>query len=426
MSYYLSEAYENLYNPRVDSVVDDNLQFIDFMSDEDIQEVVESVFWELRDYGNTLEESLDTLSLITTDEVITEAYDDILLEFKMSDAERTKLAGKVAKGRGLKYAQKLADKGRREQRTARIQGAVRSVRKRVDGPISRAKAAFKGAQGGLGKAAQATSQAAQEGKAKLGKLLRRGIKAVAGEVRATGRGIGRVGKSIEKRGASASQAGLKSRQAGRVGSGGQMQLVFEPTAQEKTGGTVSKVGRAIRKVGAAIARTPSKVKSELSGGKNKAKLDQMRAARASRASATPDTSAFERRGFDVTKKSSTAVRPKGKQTTAKGVPYSSLSPQKAKESGRMQTVSRQRREAGPSSARVAPGTTGQRGEKKERGGATYDERGRRLREDYDLILDQILSDLISEGYAENEESALNILNNLNEETINELVQEYLD
>lgn len=432
MSYQLSEAYENLYNPRVESFVDDNLRFIDFMDNEDIEEVVESVYWELRDYGNTLEEAVDTLSLATSTEVISEAYDEILLEFDMSPEDSAKLARKASKGKGLKFAKSVADKQRRDARVAKIQHAVTKVRRRVDGPIARAKAAFKGAQGGMGTAKKALSQTAQDGKAKLGKLLRRGVSAVAQDVRSTGRAIGSAGKAMERRGAAATQSGLQSRRAGRAGAGGQMQLDFEPTAQEKAGGATSKLGRAIRKAGAAIARTPSKIKTELKGGKAQSKLAQMRAARAARASSTLDTSAFgsvpssTKRGFSTP--SSQRQRPygTGKQQTASGKPYSNLSRKQAKQYGSQQPVAQKRKEAGPVRRRVAPGTTGERGSKKERGGATYDALGRRLRENFDLVIEQLAQDLISEGYTDNFNSALNIIDNLSEDVFNELIADYLD
>jgi hypothetical protein len=432
MSYQLSEAYENLYNPRVESFVDDNLRFIDFMEDEDIEEVVESVYWELRDYGSPLDEAVGILSMATTTDVISETYEEILLEFDMSAEDSAKLARKASKGKGLKFAKSVADKQRQAARSARIQHAVTKVRKRVDGPIARAKAAFKGAQGGMGTAKKAFSQAAQDGKAKLGKLLRRGVSLVAQGVRSTGRAIGSAGKAMERRGAAATQSGLQSRQAGRVGSGGQMELAFEPTTKEKAGGSASRIGQAIRKAGAIIARTPSKIKTELKGGKNQAKLAQMKAARAARASSTPDTSAMGSvptgKGTDFSKPSS--LRKKsygvGKQQTASGKPYSKLTPKQAAQYGAQQPVARKRKDAGPARRRVSPGTTGERGMKKDRGGATYDALGRRLREDYDVVIEQLAQDLISEGYTDNFDSALNIIDNLSEDVFNELIADYLD
>lgn len=438
MSYQLSEAYENLYNPRVESFVDDNLRFIDFMDNEDIEEVVESVYWELRDYGNTLEEAVDTLSLATSTEVISEAYDEILLEFDMSPEDRAKLALKASQGKGLKFARRLADKQRRDARVAKIQHAVTKVRRRVDGPIARAKAAFKGAQGGMGTAKKALSQTAQDGKAKLGKLLRRGVSAVAQGVRSTGRAIGSAGKAMERRGAAATQSGLQSRRAGRAGAGGQMQLVFEPTAQEKAGGATSKLGRAIRKAGAAIARTSSKsptaAKTSLPQAKTKSepsqniKIAALSAARpkgpakpqfrptgatgaaariaASRQSRSPKPSGYQAFRSDVSRARTTAARSR----VVEKAPKSDIN---------LSQKSSTKRKPIPMSKSGKP-LTGAAASAKIR--ATR----RQLREDFNIIIEQLAQDLISEGYTDNFNSALNIIDNLSEDVFNELIADYLD
>lgn len=190
MSYYLSEAYSDLYNPRVDSYLNDNLRFIDYMQDEDIEEVVESVFWELRDYGNTLEEALDLLSFSASDEVITESYEELLQEF-LTEASLNPYA--PAGSAAAKEYQKYTTKSRRAaDRSARIGRAVKQVRSRVDGGIARVKAGLSGAKGGMGRAAKtlgsSVSNDASEGKARLGQLLRRGVSKVQA-------GAGRVGRA---------------------------------------------------------------------------------------------------------------------------------------------------------------------------------------------------------------------------------------
>lgn len=188
MSYYLSEAYGDLYNPRIDSYLNDNLRFIDYMQDEDIEEVVESVFWELRDYGNTLEEALEIIKISASDEVITESYDELLEEFLVESRSQL-MARRQAAQQGL------------QQQKARLQSDTRKEarRARVDGAISRVKAGIAGARGGMGRAAKAlgsrvtsaastAGKAAQEGKARLGQLLRRGVSKVQA-------GAGRVGRA---------------------------------------------------------------------------------------------------------------------------------------------------------------------------------------------------------------------------------------
>jgi hypothetical protein len=208
MSYYLSEAYSNLYNPRVDSFLNDNLRFLDFMQDHEIEEVVESLFWELRDYGNTLDESFEIMLLASSDEVITEAYDELFEEF-LTESRSAVLARRAAAQQGLQQQKQI------------LQGDMRKdARKaRVDGAISRVKAAVSGAKGGMGRAAkalakpvaaaaQSVSKTAQEGKARLGQLLRRGISKVQS-------GAGRVSRAYsaaksELTGETGRQAALKN------------------------------------------------------------------------------------------------------------------------------------------------------------------------------------------------------------------------
>jgi hypothetical protein len=73
----LTESYSEIYDHRKAEDLFDNLRFIDYMQDEDIQEVVESLVWEFRDYGNTLAESFDMLSFAASDTVICESYDQV-------------------------------------------------------------------------------------------------------------------------------------------------------------------------------------------------------------------------------------------------------------------------------------------------------------------------------------------------------------
>ena len=134
-------------------------------------------------------------------------------------------------------------------------------------------------------------------------------------------------------------------------------------------------------------------------------------------------------GFDISKPSSQGRKPYGvgRQETAKGRPYSEMSPAKARQLGSQQKVAINRAEVGSQRSRVAPGTTGRQGEKKVRGGAEYDALGRRIREefDYELLTQYIAEDIVNAGYADDLYEAFDIIENLDQDTLAELVSDYL-
>jgi hypothetical protein len=123
--YHLSEAYSNLYNSRQGEDFSDNLRFIDYMLDEDIEEVVESLFWEFRDYGNSIDESIDLLRSSTSTEVINESL-DFLTEARYTDKQlkmRADFKAKQQKDTESVTAGK-DKKIRQDKRKARIDGAI--------------------------------------------------------------------------------------------------------------------------------------------------------------------------------------------------------------------------------------------------------------------------------------------------------------
>ena len=437
--YTLTEAYSEIYDHRKVEDLFDNLRFIDYMMDEDIEEVVESLVWEFRDYGNTLDESFDLLSFAASDDIICESYDqlveDILYEATITrGSQRSQFAGsarkRVTSGRGdiLAYnraasklaretgravAQRQADEAERQAQQRR-----EARRARVDGAISRVKSAMAGAKGGMGRAAKALGGAArkagsvaagvaQKGKALLGSLLRKGATAA-------GKGVYAAGQSIEGSGRAAAAAPATTRTA-RVG------RTTVTTTTEPGGSKRQAVGRAVRKVGAAIQRMGKSAKPK---GTAAPRTDLPASYDG------PITTQKVSGGFDPSKPSSQRRKPYGvgKQTTAKGQHYSELPKDRATTSGRMQSVGRARVATGSRRGRVAPGTTGVRGEKKVRGGATYDALGRRIREDYDLelLLQYLSEDIISAGYADTIEEAYDVIEDLDENTLSEVLYEYLD
>lgn len=403
MQYYLSEAYADLYNPRVDSNLDDNLRFIDSMEDTDIEEVVESLIWEIADYGNTLEESFDLISLAASDEMITEAYEDLVYEF-LPESRSQVMARRAAAKQGL------------EREKARLQSDVRkdARRARVDGAISRVKSAIAGARGGMGRAVKnlggQVSKARSEGKARLGQLLRRGLKA-------TGRLMGSAGKAVEKSGRKSSESGLASRRAGKVGKGGQMSLVLEPSTKEKAGGTMSKIGRGIRKAGVAV----SKMGKSKPSGMSRSSYEQRKSERSASARASVG------KAFD-SKPTTKKAEPAPKKPVAALPPAGGTS-------GR--PMSQRRKEALAKISKAAEGKASKGRRFSAPGGVASAKRahtdiqgqaGRfasKALKEYEEILDTILDNLVEEKYALDYESALNIFLNLSEDMVYELTEEFL-
>lgn len=396
MQYYLSEAYSDLYNPRVDSNLDDNLRFIDPMEDSDIEEVVESLLWEICDYGNSLEESFSILSHAASDEIITEAYEDLVYDF-LSESRSQVMARRAAAKQGL------------EREKSRLQSDVRKEarRARVDGAISRVKSAISGARGGMGRAVKnlggQVAKARSEGKARLGQLLRRGVKS-------TGRLMGSAGKAIEKSGQKSSESGLASRRAGRVDRGGQMSLVLEPTTKEKTGGAMSKIGRGIRKAGAAVGKL-GKTKPQ---GMSRGSYEQRKAERSSSARAGVGK-AFE-------------SKPSAKKPVAALPPAGGTS---------ARPMTQRRKEALEKISKAAEGKASKGRRFSAPGGISSPKRAhtdikgqagrfaQKALKEYEDILDTILDTLVEEKYAKDHESALNIFLNLSEDMVYDLTEDFL-
>jgi hypothetical protein len=406
MSYYLSEAYSDLYNPRVDSNFDDNLRFIDSMLDEDIEEVVESLVWEICDYGNNLDESFNILSLAASDKIITEAYDELADEY-LTESRSQVMARRAMAKQGL------------EREKGRLQSDLRkdARRARVDGAISRVKSAIAGARGGMGRATKnlggAIAKARTDGKARLGQLLRRGVKA-------TGRLLGSAGKAVQSVGQKSSASGLAARRAGKVEKSGQMSLVLEPSAKEKTGGALSKIGRGMRKAGVAVGRmTKSKSSSMSRSDYEKRKSERESAAR------EKVGKAFEPKGMT---KPPLPPRPEAKN------PVAALPPTGGTKGREM---SPRRKEALAKIQKAAEGKTSKGRRFSAPGGIASPKRAhtdiqgqagrfaQKALKEYEDILDSILDSLVEEKYAVDHESALNIFLNLSEDMVYDLTEEFL-
>jgi hypothetical protein len=436
--YQLTEAYTEIYNHRKIEESFDNLRFIDYMLDEDIEEVIESLVWEFRDYGNTLSESFDLLSYSASDQVICESYDQ-LIEDILNEAT-------VTYGRGDVLAQQAASKKLAKKSGQTVSGRVAAEteqqtkqrrearRARVDGAISRVKSAMAGAKGGMGRAAKALGGAAkqagsavgglaQKGKALLGSLLRKGASYA-------GKGLTSAGRAIEKRGQKASQSGLEARRAGRETRSGQMSLVFEPSTKEKVGEKGSTVGRTVRRVGVALQRMGRDKKQTPESKPEAPKMKALPAAR-------PET---ETRRAAVQRKLDTASKGSTGTETRTGSPAARLA-LPAKTSGQpavQRTVSSRKKEAAAKLQKATAGTQ-TRGTRFAGPGATlsptrtrtgYQERLSKFakqlnKEDYEALIDFIIEDIIETGYASSINEALDLFEELSENTLVDIALEYL-
>jgi hypothetical protein len=428
--YYLTEAYGELYNPRkADETFYENLRFVDYLMQEEIEEVMESLLWEFMDYGNTLDESYGLIENAFSDVIL----EGVLTEARMSPRQKAERAARVGAERQETLKQVSGQKAtqRREARKAAVVGGLKKAKETVGKAATGAGSA---AMGALRAGKKAATGAYDRAKGLPGKAMA----ALKGLARKGAAAAIKSGRSTERAGKEAERTTVTTTS---TSGGGRGAAPSTQTTVEKSGGSKRRaVGGLLQKAGKALA------------GKLKAKPDRMtrgeyeerKAGRAAAASAsvgsvapttpTPDKSKM--------KKSSQGIRPYGvgKQETAKGTPYSELSKKKATQLGSQQKVAQLRRKAGSPEERVPSGTTGGRGEKKERGGSVYGEKtfttssGRqvtrnvRIREDYDyeLLAQYILEDFINEGYADTYEDALEILENLSEQSIVELTEMYLE
>jgi hypothetical protein len=422
--YQLSEAYSEIYDHRKIEDSFDNLRFIDYMLDEDIEEVVESLVWEFRDYGNTLSESFDILSYAASDKVICESYDqfieDVLTEATVTKGkDRAKYAGSAAGsvtyGRGdadenARLARKLAKQSGKAVSSRLASEAEKQAnqrkearRARVDGAISRVKSAMAGAKGSMGRAVKTMGGAVVErGKALLKGLLRRGGKAMYG-----------AGTRMIASGSKAASAPATTRTA-RVG-GKQVTVTSEPAAG--TGSTRKAVGRAIRKVGVALQRKAGKKEepkmTRADYDKKKAERDAAAKAAVGNAFSTPAKPSSE----------TPTSSPRKYPTEPSGQTTLFTAPVKAKSAGiETKVPASGMKKFGATKKSRATGVTQKSLPLKKAG---YKEPTNE-NINYDLLLKSIAEDLVKTEYASTIDEAYDVIDNLDENTLAEIISEYLD
>ena len=395
--YSLTEAYSEIYDHRKVEDLFDNLRFVDYLQDEDIQEVVEELVWEFRDYGNTLEEAFEMLDHAVTVPVLYESYDELIGDV-LYEASRVDMASRIqARKQYMKDSEKAASQaratGRANQRAARISSAKQAVKSKLSGPISSVKQSISGAAGGIGRAAKKMGGAVVErGKSLLKSLLRRGGKALTS-----------AGRSIEGSGKAAAAAPVATRTA-RVGP---VTITKDPGGKKR-----QMVGRAVRKVGATLQRKAGKAPEP--------KMSR---------------SDYESRKAERT----TAAKKDVGDAFAKPKPMLALPAKTSGQPAVQRTVSARKQEAAKKIAKAAEGSTA-RGTRFAGPGASlsakrtktgYKERLAKFasqlsEQDYNTLVDYILEDMISEGYASDVLEALDLFESLTEDSVIDIALEYFN
>jgi hypothetical protein len=422
--YSLTESYSEIYDHRKVEDLFDNLRFVDYMLQEDIEQVVEELVWEFRDYGNTLQEAFEMIDYALEDTVICESYnqliEDVLYEATITKGkQRADFAGsaqgRVTTGKTYRFDPKEVE--RRAKRIGQVRSANRSVKSRMSklsGPISSVQQAISGSAGGIGRAAKSMGgKVVEKGKAMLKSLLRRGGKAVSG-----------AGKALQSSGRAAAAAPAQTKTA-NVG-GRKVTLTYEPTPE--AGGKRRAVGSAVRKVGVALQRMGKGAKQ----APDKKQEPRMSRTDYEQRKAERTSAAKKEVGDAFTKPKEPKVTPPAKamlalpaKTSGQPAVQRSVSTRKQEAAKKIQkaaegSTARGVRFAGPT-GKIAPTRTK----------TGYKERLAKLApqltsEDYETLIDYILEDIISGGYASDELEALDIFESLTEDNVIDIALEYFN
>jgi len=194
--YYLTEAYGELYSTRLtEASFYENLRFVDFLQQEEIEEVMEALIWEFMDYGDTLNEAVDTLGVVfENDEVLAESL-DILAEQTAAGAARMaqrkstreRQAADSAKTNVEKESnvRSFADRDARARRAARsaaVRGALSGAKRSVEGALSGVHKQIRDKKAQLKKGFSDTGEKAKAALSRVARGGRRVMNAVRGGV----------------------------------------------------------------------------------------------------------------------------------------------------------------------------------------------------------------------------------------------------
>lgn len=389
--YHLTEAYGNLYNPRkADETFYENLRFVDYLMQEEIEEVMESLLWEFMDYGNTLDESYDLIEGVFSDDVILE---EALYEARMSPRQKAERAARVGGERQAALSQIAGEKAqaRKEARKAAVTGALKSAGRAVKGAATGTASA---AMGAMRAGKQAAAGAYERAKGLPGKAMA----ALKGLVRKGAAAAIKQGRGTERAGREAERTTVTTRTTSGGGRG--VAPSTETTVQKSGGSKRRAVGRLLQKAGKAVAGA---MKSRMSRGDyEQRKANRAAAARqavddvvASTPKAALPSAEMNKRRRSAEQKKAAAAAGRGPGETRVGAPAGTFKTKKS------------RREATKMMKRL---------------GVNPEQVGESI--DFELLAQYIMEDFINEGYADTYEEALEILENLSESSIVELTEMY--
>lgn len=415
--YHLTEAYGNLYNPRkADETFYENLRFVDYLMQEEIEEVMESLLWEFMDYGNTLDESYDLIEGVFSDDVILE---EALYEARMSPRQKAERAARVGGERQAALGQIAGEKAqaRKEARKAALTGALRAAKETVGkiatGVRDAAVGGYRGAKRMAGTAYTATRQGAGEAKAGLQKLVRKGAMAAGSKGRAMEKAGKQARMQAQTAAGGASYSGSSALERSRARTAGL-------EAAGKTGSKRQAIGRLLRQAGAMVGRAVGRGSS---GNKPMTRAD-LAANNARRADAARQAvgDPFGSSSGTTSAPKTPASSPRKYPTEPSGQTTLFTKPVPAKSAGADVKV--------PSGGQRKFGAT----RKPKKSGRQMPLNLRRAgysepkvqKEDFELLAQYIMEDFINEGYADTYEEALEILENLSESSIVELTEMYLE
>lgn len=366
--YSLSEEYSQIYSKKFDTNLYDNLRFVDQMMDEDIEYVMESLYWEFRDYGSSSDESFEILESTLTEDSLNESLEYIYEAKRYNpDLEARKQAGAkiraAASSAAAKRAKTAEQKAKFEARKARITGGLRRVKSEIKS----------GSQKFAGKVQSGLTSARKGAMAQLTRLVR------------GARSIGSAAKSGAERVGSATRAGVQA-----------FKKEFKSGTPRKDN-TEMGGSRKVPDISRRMAALPS--------GKTMAALpsrEMMAKSKLSRAAAK------------------TSEGPTRYSTSSGLATRAQLAAQRAQKAA-AGTQSRGTRFAGPGGV-----VSSKKAQSGRREAAARFAKKAGLSDDFAYLLGIIAEDLVTEGYADTIEDALVIFENLSENIIETTINEYAD
>ena len=415
--YYLTEAYGNLYNPRkADETFYENLRFVDYLMQEEIEEVMESLLWEFMDYGNTLDESYGLIKNTFSDVIL----EEVLSEARMTPRQKAERSARVGSERKETLKQISGEKAtaRRQERVAKVTGALKKAGDTVGKAATGAGTA---AMGAIKAGKQAAAGAYERAKGLPGKAMA----ALKGVVRSGAAAAIKKGRSAERAGKAAERTTVTTT---TTSGGGRDTAPSTETTVQKSGGSKRRaIGGLLQRAGKAVAGA-LKAKST---GMSRSDYEERKASRAAAAKSAVGEP------FKATSSGASTPKPKPKpELGLKSLEASGKKPAyNPAAASRHAMKSMGGRKLSPSTpltpwnkgpdksgkASTAPSTI-QAERRKQISLARQSQRN----EEFELLAQYILEDLIAEGYANNYEDAFEILENLSEESILGLTEMYLE